>query len=837
MATRFDSNRKLNNNGDSTTSQRMERLMQQWREGEAAAAQKVQAELAKIGNGSANAAVSDLNSKPSANPDTELPSAKPDLGAAKSGVRDNATGSAPKTSGGEAAAAVAAATDSGMPKTGTPDTELPSAKPDLGAAKPGVPDNATGATGSAEKMSGGEAAAASAAAATDSGMPKTGTPDTELPSAKPDLGAAKPGVPDSATGATGSAEKVSGGEAAAASAAATDSGMPKTGTPDTELPSAKPDLGAEKPGVRDGAGATASTNSETANANSSAAMSAQTSGQHNESVGTVGMTVVSNRGTEKAKGTSGDDMLVDAGATGNGVNPGDDTFLGFEGDDTVFTRWGRDVIDGGEGNDVIYSRSDAGEPEVAEPGGTGIYFNNQPFNESMTDDTLNGGTGDDTYVFRIDIAAKVNILAKHAGKAGEIDWAGVTGENNLDHDHWVEAFGKDAIKDFSRSGAGGADKITITGHTTQVKDIVYEDRNGDGKLDSIIQVISDQGPGGGAHNQDVLGEIVVLGDGTDNSKLTMDDVNQDGGGTADDLIQVNAGAHHGLYENIDEMFLDAAGNFPSTNYVKIDGKQFILGSKGSDNLVGDAGEDYMIDLGTYRDRQAKDSFTGGDGADVIRTRWGRDTVDGGNGDDLIVSRSDAGEPVPQSGTGASAKYFNNQPFKNNANDKLTGGEGADTFFFRLDLNARPEVVARNLHDYSENHDHGHGDFADIDWEDVTGENDATHLHWLESIGTDVITDFSKAEGDTIELAGHTVEIASFTTMRYNKDKFDDIVIQLRSQQGAAGSHDEDLVGQIVILGDGTADTQLSAADIGNIIKIDAVSHYGAYGNFDEMLYV
>jgi Ca2+-binding RTX toxin-like protein len=551
------------------------------------------------------------------------------------------------------------------------------------------------------------------------------------------------------------------------------------------------------------------------------------------SADTTDQTVIASRGGEKAKGGAGNDTLVDAGATGNGRPGGKDEFRGGAGDDQIHTRWGRDEVKAGSGNDVIYSRSDAGEPEVAQVDDTGIYFNNQPFPSRVTNDTLTGGKGDDTFVFRIDIGAKVNILAKHADKAGTIDWAAVTGENNLDHDHWVEAFGNDTITDFSRDGANGRDKIVITGHTIDVTDVVQEDRNGDGILDSVIKVISNQGPGGGAHNQDRLGEIVVLGDGTDNTKLTMADV----GG----LIQENAGAHHGLYENIDEMFLDANGQFPSTNYVNIDGKTFILGSKGSDSLQGTAGDDYMIDLGTWRDTGPRDTFNGGEGNDVIRTRWGRDTVDGGAGDDLIVSRSDAGEPVPAPAPGASAQYFRNQPFDRKGNDTLTGGEGADTFFFRLDLNAQPEVIARNLHDFATNHDHGDGDYSNIDWEGVTGENGATHLHWVESIGTDVITDFSRAEGDTIEIEGHTVEIASFTAMDFNRDGITDIVLQLRSQQGGpgpgGGAHDEDLVGRIVVLGDGTDDSKVSAADIGGMIKIDATVHHGAYGNIDEMLFV
>ena len=106
------------------------------------------------------------------------------------------------------------------------------------------------------------------------------------------------------------------------------------------------------------------------------------------------------------------------------------------------------------------------------------------------------------------VNAKDEIVAKHVNADGTIDWVGVTGENGATHDHWVDGFGNDVIRDFNRAQG---DKIEISAHTAEVKSIEYKDSNGDGKNDySVITVISQQG-NAGAHDEDLLGTITVYG--------------------------------------------------------------------------------------------------------------------------------------------------------------------------------------------------------------------------------------------------------------------------------------------------------------------------------------
>jgi Ca2+-binding RTX toxin-like protein len=228
--------------------------------------------------------------------------------------------------------------------------------------------------------------------------------------------------------------------------------------------------------------------------------------------------------------------------------------------------------------------------------------------------------------------------------------------------------------------------------------------------------------------------------------------------------------------------------------------------------LSNSGDDVMIDRSTSGTARA-DTFRAGDGDDVIRTRWGKDTVMGGDGDDLIVSRADAGEPRIAQDSSLSP-YNRGQPFNSNrTDDKFTGGDGADTFFFRMDLNARPEIIAKHTDESGE-----------VDWHGVAGENGAAHLHWVEGIGTDKIMDYSKAEGDKIKIAGHTAEI-DITYADLNRDGKVESIIAIRSNQGGAGSHDGDSLGKIIVCGD-----RVEEGDV----AVDAGVHFGVYGSVDDM---
>ena len=222
-------------------------------------------------------------------------------------------------------------------------------------------------------------------------------------------------------------------------------------------------------------------------------------------------------GEDAVSGMAGNDTLAGgSGADKLWGGSGSDSLSGGNGADLLVGGFGADRMDGGAGNDVLLSRSDAGEMVAAQDGKTQI-FAAETAAFKQVNDTITGGAGGDTFRFEMNVNAKDEIVAKHVNDDGTIDWVGVTGENNATHDHWVDGFGNDVIRDFNRAQG---DKIEISAHTAEVKSIEYKDSNGDGKNDySVITVISQQG-NAGAHDEDLLGTITVYGNLVKASDIT-----------------------------------------------------------------------------------------------------------------------------------------------------------------------------------------------------------------------------------------------------------------------------------------------------------------------------
>jgi Ca2+-binding RTX toxin-like protein len=233
-------------------------------------------------------------------------------------------------------------------------------------------------------------------------------------------------------------------------------------------------------------------------------------------------TVISGRGNDVSFAGDGDDFARGAGGNdiiwGDGeadiLQGGDDILRGCPGNDTLDGGAGNDEVKGGAGKDHIYSRADTGEP-------TGALAHVNPGQPVQGNDVFYGGFGPDTFEFMPLINAKQSIVTKHTNANGVTDWMGVAGENNNSHDHWVEGFGKDVIRDFNK---GQGDQIKVTGHTVDVYSVKHLDLDGKGMLDTQILVRSNQGNGdqsnpAGAHDGDPLGEIHVYG-----NQLTLADI-------------------------------------------------------------------------------------------------------------------------------------------------------------------------------------------------------------------------------------------------------------------------------------------------------------------------
>ncbi|WP_413717428.1 LamG-like jellyroll fold domain-containing protein [Silicimonas sp. MF1-12-2] len=242
-------------------------------------------------------------------------------------------------------------------------------------------------------------------------------------------------------------------------------------------------------------------------------------------------------GNDTIEGLGGDDELMGG--------YGDDVLRGGDGDDVLDGGRGSDLLDGGDGNDLLIARSDAGVQRIGQlaidmptredPDGEVDLdlqklsaYADQPL---KGDDILIGGAGQDTFLIAPQINAKLDIIEKHIKADGTINWAGVAGENNELHDHWVDSFGIDIIADYDKD----EDHIAVIGHTANVY-VEYADVMGDEALESIITVISNQHGGGGAHDMDLIGQVIVHGD-----LVRKED------------IETDANVTYGIVESVDDL--------------------------------------------------------------------------------------------------------------------------------------------------------------------------------------------------------------------------------------------------------------------------------------------
>jgi Ca2+-binding RTX toxin-like protein len=266
------------------------------------------------------------------------------------------------------------------------------------------------------------------------------------------------------------------------------------------------------------------------------------------------------------------------------------------------------------------------------------------------------------------------------------------------------------------------------------------------------------------------------------------------------------------------------------------GDDLVYGNNGNDRLIGGKGSDHLIgdSISTHKDFNNKgqllkedfrnDILKGGLGDDIVVDQYGSDKLKGGKGNDTLISISDSGIPYenkkikPQNDDGNDLdklkfrrRFFNPEAFE--SNDRLTGGEGSDTFQWNLLINASKSIVDNNTTD---------GGIINWGMNGVAGENENYHDHWVDGIGRDVITDFSGVGGekDKIIIKGHTVK----AELLFEKDL--KAVIGLYSDQGndgerGGGAHDFDVLGKIVVNHDGNFNFN---EDI-SVIGVD----YGAYG--------
>jgi hypothetical protein len=220
-----------------------------------------------------------------------------------------------------------------------------------------------------------------------------------------------------------------------------------------------------------------------------------------------------------------------------------------------------------------------------------------------------------------------------------------------------------------------------------------------------------------------------------------------------------------------------------------------------------------------------DLIVGTSGNDVLDGGHGEDRLEGGDGDDILISRADGREPeIAQNYNAAeddragvidpnTRTYYPDQPIV--ADDVMIGGAGADTFRFEVLINAKPEKILKHTKDDGMIHWHG-----------VAGENNQVHDHWVDMLGNEVIWDFSRAEGDKIEVIGHTVDVYDLEHVDTNDDGvLDASILYVQSNQGNAGAHNKDKLGTIMVFGDLVMESDYT---------VDSAPAYGIIDNIRDL---
>lgn len=398
-------------------------------------------------------------------------------------------------------------------------------------------------------------------------------------------------------------------------------------------------------------------------------------GSHTDGLGIVSMVDGTTLSTLPFTGTDEDDILI-GGIDSDGLTPlvfgglGDDVIVGTAGpqdlrgeagDDVLISNSPfRDVLRGGDGNDIIFVR------------GGGVYTN------GFSGDYASGGTGDDLFVLGGDT---VNI----------------NGEDGSDT-IFYDVLGSDIRVDLSQErGVGGAALGDIY---RNVENVVSS--NGNDVLignDSANTLVGNNGNdvligGAGADRLWGGGGIDTISYSNADSGVTI--LLNDGRGErgdADGDTYLGIEAANG--SNFDDIIIgDAAAN----TLKGLDGDDLLMGGAGADRLeggsgfdtvsfsnatagvavylsarmgtAGDAAGDVYIDIEAANGSGFDDIISGDASGNTLKGMGGDDQLSGGAGNDILIG-----------GAG---------------HDRLSGGTGADRFIYSETADSGVGPAGRDL---------------------------------------------------------------------------------------------------------------------------------------------
>ncbi len=316
---------------------------------------------------------------------------------------------------------------------------------------------------------------------------------------------------------------------------------------------------------------------------------------------------------------------------------GDDVIDGGDGDDMIFGEGGSDTITGGEGADDI---SGGGDDDTITVG---------------SGDSAEGNGGDDVFFVDTDGTDGPGSITIVGGETDE-------GGADTTNDNYPGA----PLPIGDVLDLRGVDLIDITFDPADPEAGTFSYRNADGEtvnvtFSEIENVIlpDPRGPDGVVDGEE-FGETMVLGyddanpptfQGGDKITTEGDTILGNGG---DDIIDGDAG---------NDLIDGGTGN------------DIIDGSEGDDILKGGEGDDIL------RGGVGNDQLDGGDGNDRLEAGPGNDQLDGGAGNDTLIGGD--GTDILRGGEGNDVLQGNGDGDRlegGTGNDDLSGGDGDDQLF-------------------------------------------------------------------------------------------------------------------------------------------------------------
>ena len=437
-------------------------------------------------------------------------------------------------------------------------------------------------------------------------------------------------------------------------------------------------------------------------------------------------------------GAGADYVMARAGADQIDGEDGADTLSGGDDADTLNGGAGNDMVDGGDGDNLM--RGGDGDDHIWGLGGS---------------DTIAGEAGADTLYAgfgfsRIDGGSGNDVLVVTSGAAAVDGGEGhdelyfqpfAFGSLNLSYATFAAAGGSFAnVERIVMFGAGSAD--TLQGGE------LYDSLVGDAGADSISAAAGDDelwgdtgrdtlsgGSGDdyleGGSGDDLLmpgsgGDIILGGTGSD----TVDYSGELAGVT----VLINGARLDGGFQEVMEGVENIIGTPWGDRLLGDAGANSLFGGGGSDTLEGAEGVNFL------RGEDGHDSILGGSAFDDIHGNMGEDTGAGGAGNDWVVGGKDNDLLFGDQG--------DDIVLGNLGYDTCEGGDGADTV-----RGGQHEDIVRG----------GAGD----DWlagdrgeDTISGGAGADIFHTHGEAGVDRVLDFSRAEGDRVNLLPGTQHTAS-----------------------------------------------------------------------------